>query len=77
MNIFQALIWSPLFQLVQASDESGVTTVLFDPVIIDAFHNNAHLVNNPEACVFLCHVVGPLIFAANYNDIKDNVSCDS
>uniref|UniRef100_A0A2P2IBA2 Fukutin n=1 Tax=Hirondellea gigas TaxID=1518452 RepID=A0A2P2IBA2_9CRUS len=58
-------------QLIRASDDTGVTSVLFDPVIIHAFSNNAHLVNNPTVCVFLCHVVGPLIFAANYQDIKD------
>ena len=58
---------------MRASDDTGVTSVLFDPVIIHAHHNNHKLVTNPTVCVFLCHVIGPLIFAVNYQELKDKV----
>ncbi|XP_076057921.1 ribitol-5-phosphate transferase FKTN-like [Oratosquilla oratoria] len=57
--------------LKRASSEKGVEPILFDSVILQGWKQNRHLVV-PNACIFLCHVVGPLPFAVTYAQLAGN-----
>ncbi|XP_050695903.1 ribitol-5-phosphate transferase FKTN-like isoform X1 [Eriocheir sinensis] len=57
-------------QLLRAGQDASLTTILFDPVILDAWNRNSH-VEAPGVCIFLCHVVGPLTFAITGAQLRD------
>ncbi|KAK7021117.1 hypothetical protein SK128_028326 [Halocaridina rubra] len=57
-------------QLIRAGEDASVTTILFDPVILQAWRNNAD-VAVPGVCIFLCHVIGPLTFAVTAAQLRD------
>ena len=60
-------------QLMRAGNDVGVKSILFDPVILKAWRINNDIVS-PGACIFLCHVIGPLVFAVTHAQIKEKVS---
>ena len=59
-------------QLVRAGRDTGVDVILFDPVILKAWSSNADM-SSPGTCIFLCHVIGPLVFAITQTQLSDKV----
>ncbi|XP_064086643.1 ribitol-5-phosphate transferase FKTN-like [Macrobrachium nipponense] len=69
-NFKRSLDIDDVRQLIQASKDAKVTTILFDPVILEAWHGNSD-VAVPGVCIFLCHVIGPLTFAVTSAQLRD------
>ncbi|KAB7502381.1 Fukutin [Armadillidium nasatum] len=56
--------------LLRAAEANGVSVVLFDPLILHAWSSNEEVVKS-GSCLFLCHVVGPLLFSITEKDLKN------
>ncbi|XP_068243167.1 ribitol-5-phosphate transferase FKTN-like isoform X2 [Palaemon carinicauda] len=69
-NFKRSLDIDDVRQLIQAGKDARVTTILFDPVILEAWHSNSD-VAVPGVCIFLCHVIGPLTFAVTAAQLRD------
>ncbi|XP_069935669.1 ribitol-5-phosphate transferase FKTN isoform X2 [Cherax quadricarinatus] len=69
-NFQRSLHVDDVRQLLRAGEDAAVTTILYDPVILHAWSTNSH-VAAPGACIFLCHVIGPLTFAVTAAQLRD------
>lgn len=69
-NFQRSLDIDDVRQLIEAGKDAAVTTILFDPVILQAWRGNAD-VAVPGVCIFLCHVIGPLTFVVTAAQLRD------